>query len=95
VLVDMTAAWCVTCLVNERVALDRAAVRAEFARRDVTLLRGDWTRQGPDITAYLRDQGRDGVPLYVFYPGGDRPPVRLPQILTETTVLDALRQSPG
>lgn len=95
VLVDMTAAWCVTCLVNERVALDRAAVRDELARRDVALLRGDWTRQDPEITAFLRAQGRDGVPLYLLYPGGDRPPVRLPQILTEGTVLDALRETAG
>ena len=81
VFVDMTAAWCVTCLVNERVALDSAATRAAFAKHGVTYLKGDWTRQDPAITAYLSGLGRDGVPLYVLYPGGNREPEVLPQIL--------------
>ena len=68
--VDLTAAWCVTCLLNERVALDQAAVREGFRREGVTYLVGDWTRGDPDITAYLKAYGRDGVPLYVFYPPG-------------------------
>ena len=91
VFVNMTAAWCVTCLVNERVALRTDAVRAAFASQGITYLKGDWTRQDPAITAYLRRYNRDGVPLYVFYPPGGRPPVLLPQILTEGTVLDAIR----
>ena len=91
VFVDMTAAWCVTCLVNERVALDRAPVQAEFAARQVTLLVGDWTRQDPALTAYLRAHGRDGVPLYVFYPPGAPHGRVLPQLLTPGLVLDALR----
>ncbi len=91
VFVNMTAAWCVTCLVNERVALRTDAVRGAFASRGITYLKGDWTRQDPAITAYLRQYNRDGVPLYVYYPPGGRPPVMLPQILTEGTVLDAIR----
>ncbi len=93
VLVDMTAAWCITCLVNQRVALDRDAVRAELSRLRAVLLRGDWTRQDPVITAFLHGYGRDGVPLYVVYPVGGRPPFLLPQILTETLVIDALRRA--
>ena len=85
----MTAAWCVTCLVNERVALDTAAVRQAFARAHVAYLKGDWTRQDPEITAYLRQNGRDGVPLYVYYPPHGQPEV-LPQILTENMVLSRL-----
>jgi thiol:disulfide interchange protein DsbD len=90
VFVNMTAAWCVTCLVNERVALSPPAVRRAFAEHGVAYLKGDWTRQDPAITAFLREHGRDGVPLYVLYPPGDAQPEVLPQILTEATVLEAL-----
>jgi len=93
VFVNMTAAWCVTCLVNERVAISTDAVRKAFAAEDVTYLKGDWTRQDPAITDFLRQNGRDGVPLYVFFPpAGGRPEV-LPQILTESQVLSTLRMS--
>jgi thiol:disulfide interchange protein len=93
--VDLTAAWCVTCLLNERVALDQSAVQAGFRRAGVTYLVGDWTRGDPDITAYLRDNRRDGVPLYVFYPADGGAPVTLPQILTPRLVLNAIRASSG
>ena len=90
VLVNMTAAWCITCLVNERVAL--ASDRFETAMRDrnVAYLKGDWTNGDPEITAYLADFGRSGVPIYVLYPGAGAAPVLLPQILTESMVIDAL-----
>jgi thiol:disulfide interchange protein DsbD len=91
VFVNMTAAWCVTCLVNERVALAPEAVRSAFAAHGVAYLKGDWTRQNPEITAFLREHARDGVPLYVMYPGGHRAEQILPQILTEGTVLAALK----
>jgi thiol:disulfide interchange protein DsbD len=93
VFVNMTAAWCVTCLVNERVAIATAPVHAAFAAHDIAYLKGDWTRQDPAITDFLRDHGRDGVPLYVYYPPGGAAPVVLPQILTESMVLD--RIAPG
>ena len=86
VLVDMTAAWCVTCLINERVALSPQAVQQAFAKYHVAYLKGDWTRQDAGITRFLRDHGRNGVPLYVFYPPGGEGEV-LPQILTEANVL--------
>jgi thiol:disulfide interchange protein DsbD len=86
VFVDMTAAWCITCLVNERVALAPTAVRDAFARHKVAYLVGDWTRQDADVTAFLRDYGRNGVPLYVFFPASGEPQV-LPQILTQTEIL--------
>jgi thiol:disulfide interchange protein DsbD len=92
VFVNMTAAWCVTCLVNERVALDTQAVKQAFAQHDVAYLKGDWTRQDPAITHFLQTHGRDGVPLYVFFPGDGSGPEILPQILTERTVLDLFRQ---
>jgi thiol:disulfide interchange protein DsbD len=93
VFVNMTAAWCVTCLVNERVAIGTDQVRQAFATDGVTYLRGDWTRQDPAITAFLQQNGRDGVPLYVFFPGGGGQPEVLPQILTEGEVLRLLRTS--
>jgi DsbC/DsbD-like thiol-disulfide interchange protein/cytochrome c biogenesis protein CcdA len=89
VFVNMTAAWCVTCLVNERVALGSEPVQRGFASHNVVYLKGDWTRQDPRITEFLRENGRDGVPLYVYYPPGGQPEV-LPQILTENTVLREL-----
>ena len=92
VFVNMTAAWCVTCLVNERVAIRTDAVQRAFAAGKVLYLKGDWTRQSPEITAFLRAHGRDGVPLYLFYPADGGAPTELPQILTEGTVLAALAQ---
>ncbi len=89
VLVDMTAAWCVTCLVNEQVALTPTAVRDAFSRHHVAYLKGDWTRQDAGITAFLRAHDRSGVPLYVFYPASGTPEV-LPQILTPGIVLARL-----
>jgi thiol:disulfide interchange protein len=93
VFVDVTAAWCVTCLVNERLALDSEAVRRAFAERGVVALKGDWTNQNPEITEFLQRFGRSGVPLYLLYSGKGEPVV-LPQILTAATVLDALDALP-
>ncbi len=93
VFVNLTAAWCVTCLLNERVAISTAPVQQMFAAADIAYLKGDWTRQDPAITAFLRQNGRDGVPLYVFYPPHGGQPVVLPQILTESEVLRRLRTS--
>jgi thiol:disulfide interchange protein DsbD len=90
VFVNMTAAWCVTCLVNEKLALSAAAVRQAFADRGVAYLKGDWTRGDPAISAFLRHHARDGVPLYVLYPTGHGEPVVLPQILTEAEMLAQL-----
>ncbi len=91
--VNMTAAWCITCLVNERVALANAATAAAFAARDLLYLKGDWTNRDPAITAYLAGFGRSGVPLYVYYPPGGEPRV-LPQLLTPSIVQQALAAAP-
>ena len=89
VFVNMTASWCLSCLVNERVALSDSAVREAFARANVAYLKGDWTNQNPAISAYLHQLGREGVPLYVLYAPG-RAPVVLPQLLSEGAVLREL-----
>ncbi len=82
-LVNFTASWCLTCLVNERNAFADAAVQQIFRSKGVTLMKGDWTNRDPAITKALADFGRAGVPLYVVYnskPGAA--PVVLPQLLT-------------
>ena len=89
VFVNLTAAWCITCLVNEQTALRGEAVRRAFAERRIVALKGDWTRQNPEITALLQAFGRSGVPLYLLYDKAGTPTI-LPQILTEATVLAAL-----
>ncbi|WP_086464004.1 protein-disulfide reductase DsbD family protein [Oceanibaculum nanhaiense] len=91
VFLNFTAAWCITCLVNERVALNRPDVATAFRTGDVTYLKGDWTNQDAEITAKLEEFGRSGVPLYVFYPAGrDSQPVVLPQLLTVDIVLGGI-----
>ncbi len=90
VFVDFTADWCITCKVNERVALGDPAVKQAFSSGGIVTLRGDWTRRDAAITHVLEANGRGGVPLYVFYPKSGNP-VILPQILTADTVLSGLR----
>ncbi len=95
VLVNMTAAWCITCKVNDRLALETDATRSLLAVRDIAYLKGDWTRGDPAITALLRDNGREGVPLYLLYPPGGGAPVLLPQVLTEAIVRRAIEGPAG
>ncbi len=87
VFVDATAAWCITCLVNEDAVLSRPSVKGAFASRNVAYLVADWTNQNPEITQLLKDNGRSGVPLYLYYAPHAATPVILPQILTESGVL--------
>ena len=87
--VNLTAAWCITCLINERTALDSEAVRRAFAERHIVALKGDWTRRDPAIAAFLQKFGRSGVPLYLIY-DKEGTPTMLPQILTEAAVLAAV-----
>ena len=89
VFVNLTAAWCITCLVNEHATLDATAIRKAFAEHQIVALKGDWTRQDPEITAWLQKFGRSGVPLYLLYDRAGMPNV-LPQILTQSEVLDAI-----
>lgn len=90
VLVNMTAAWCITCLANERVALSAASVQERLDELDIAYLKGDWTHRDDAITAYLSKFGRSGVPLYVVYPRGSGEPEVLPQLLTPASVEAAL-----
>lgn len=89
VFVDFTAAWCITCQVNERTALASPAVREAFARTRAVYLKADWTNPDPKITEALASHGRSGVPLYLVY-GADGAPKILPQLLTERIVIEAI-----
>ncbi len=90
ILVNFTAAWCVTCQVNERVALSTPEVAAALKRSGAAYLVGDWTSRDPAIAAALTEQGRIGVPLYLVYPAGGGEPRVLPQLLTPSLVTEAL-----
>jgi thiol:disulfide interchange protein len=90
VFVNATAAWCITCLVNEKVAFSSAEVRSAFARRNIAYLVADWTNRNPEITALLQAQGRSGVPLYLYYAPGAARAVVLPQVLTPGEILTAI-----
>ena len=90
VFINMTASWCISCLVNERVALSRPEVKETFAKAGVAYLKGDWTREDPAITAVLKAHGRSGVPLYLYYAPGAAEAVVLPQILTPGLVIEAV-----
>ena len=91
VFLNFTASWCISCLVNERVALSTDAVKKQFEQQGITYLKGDWTNRDPHITAFLKKFNRSGVPLYVFYPAGQADtPVELPQILTPDIVIAAV-----
>ena len=89
VFVDFTAAWCVTCQYNKSTTLASTELLADFASRNVTLLRADWTRRDPAITAALAQLGRNGVPVYVLYKTGQAPVV-LSEILSVAEVRSAL-----
>jgi thiol:disulfide interchange protein len=77
-----TADWCLTCKINERVAIDTDAVRASFKERNIAVLVGDWTNGDPALGRFIEAHERAGVPLYLYYPAGGGAPRELPQILT-------------
>jgi len=91
VFVDFTARWCLTCLVNERVALENPAVRSRLREAGIAILRADWTDTNDEIARALGEFGRASVPLYVYYPRGGKDPVILPEILTPGIVLGAIQ----
>ncbi|MFT3812531.1 MAG: protein-disulfide reductase DsbD family protein [Acidovorax sp.] len=91
VFVDYTAAWCVTCQVNKQTTLNNAAVQRAFAAKNVALLRADWTRRDPAITAALQQLGRSGVPVYVLHAPG-KPPVVMSELLSVGDVQAALER---
>ena len=94
VFVDFTAGWCLSCQVNERVALRQPEVQQAFQNANVALLKADWTRRDEAITQALTALGRDGVPAYALYTPGNSDPQLLPEVLTPGIVTDALSKLP-
>lgn len=93
VFVDFTAAWCLSCQVNERAVLHDASVEREFDAKHYVLLRADWTRYDPEITRQLASVSRSGVPTYVIYPAAPSGRVQvLPELLSRSAVLKAISQ---
>jgi thiol:disulfide interchange protein DsbD len=90
VFIDFTADWCITCKVNERVALNRPEVARAFAERGVIGLKADWTNSDETVTKVLEGYGRNSIPLYVYYPAGSSQHKILPQVLTVKGVVGAL-----
>ena len=90
VFLNMTAAWCITCLANEQTTLSTDRVMQAMLDNDITYMKGDWTNEDPEITAVLEHFNRPSVPLYVLYPGDTtKEPIILPQILTPGTLVKA------
>ncbi|WP_108124424.1 protein-disulfide reductase DsbD family protein [Saccharospirillum mangrovi] len=89
VFIDVTAAWCITCKANERVALSGERFEQLVERTGVRLMRADWTRPTPAVDALIEGFGRNGVPLYALYPADSGAPTLLPQILTPSLVAEA------
>ncbi len=100
VFTNMTAAWCITCKVNEKIALSTSSAKQLFKEKNIQYLKGDWTNQNPEITRYLNTFNRQGVPLYVYYgvrndQTGKRPePVLLPQLLTAGLIEKTINKKP-
>jgi thiol:disulfide interchange protein DsbD len=90
VFINVTAAWCITCLVNDEAALSSARVHDAFRDGHIVYLVADWTRRDPAITRLLAEHGRSGVPLYLYYAAGADEAKVLPQILTEGEVISAI-----
>ncbi|MCC5792608.1 MAG: thioredoxin family protein [Legionellaceae bacterium] len=90
VFVYATAAWCITCQVNESVALDTQRVQDFFKKKQIQVLKADWTNQNANILQYLQSFGRAGVPLYVYYPP-ERAPIILPQLLSPGIIMEQIR----
>ena len=91
VFLNFTADWCITCKVNEAIALDQDKVKKVLDEKNIIYLKADWTRKDPEIASMLASYGRTGVPLYLLFPSqGD--PIILPELLTEDLLLDFLKE---
>jgi len=89
VFVDVTADWCFTCKVNERLVLNTPEVAAAFATHHVVPMRADWTNRNDAITRFLADHGRYGIPFYLLYRPG-RDPYVFSELPSKTAILVAL-----
>jgi len=93
VFVYFTAEWCITCKVNEQVALFTDDVQNELVAQEILLMKGDWTNRNAEIAAVLAKYDRAGVPLYLYFPKGEKSAKVLPEILTKNIILEYLANS--
>ncbi len=93
VFVDFTAAWCVTCQVNEKTTLSTRAVKEALAETNAIYMVADSTHYNQDVDDALLEFGHGGLPLYVVYPAHEGEPQVLPQLLNPSIVVDALHRS--
>jgi thiol:disulfide interchange protein DsbD len=91
IFLNFTADWCITCKVNERVALKTNAVNEIIRKKNIKYIEADWTRKDSIIAKKLEEFGRTGVPLYLLYPS-EGEPIILPEILTEDTLINYLNE---
>jgi suppressor for copper-sensitivity B len=95
VIVDVTADWCVTCLVNKRLVLESTDIAGRLAEPSVVAMKADWTKPDDAIARYLAGHGRYGIPFNIVYGPGAPDGILLPELLTPTSVLDALSKAAG
>ena len=93
VFINLTADWCITCLVNERVALGSEVFYQALTDHNITYLKGDWTNNDAQITKLLNQYQRSGVPLYLMYPNGPGEAEVLPQILLKPMIAAAINRA--
>ena len=89
-LINFTAAWCITCQANDKLALSRPAVRAYLEENNIKYIKADWTNRNNDILQTLTEYGRTGVPLYLYWKPGLDQTLILPAVLTEDLLLNSL-----
>jgi thiol:disulfide interchange protein DsbD len=92
VFLNFTADWCITCKVNEKVALNGEAFNNLIDSKNISYLKADWTNRNHEIFNLLESYGRSGIPLYVFYPSKNKKPIILPEVLTEKIVIEYLTE---
>lgn len=90
VFVYFTAEWCITCKVNEKIALHRDETQAALKAKQVIVLKGDWTNRNAEIAKVLTSYGRAGVPLYLYFPAGQKKAIVLPELITASSIIDIL-----
>ena len=91
VFLNFTADWCITCKVNERIALKKESVSELFNEKNISYIEIDWTNKNDEIAKKLASFGRSSIPLYVYYASENAEPILLPEILTENIIKDYLR----
>jgi thiol:disulfide interchange protein DsbD len=92
VFLNFTDDCCITCKVNEKVALDNKVFKDFINSKNISYIKADWTNRNDEISSLLESFGRSGIPLYVFYPSKDRQPIILPEVLTEKIVIKYLSE---